>query len=326
MEKHIQMEVVKLKRTRLGNTDIEVSRLCFGSLTMTPFQANLSIEEGGRLIQYAYNKGVNFIDTAEIYDNYEYIKYALRGIKREDFVIATKCYAYTKEMAKQSLELALKELETDYVDIFLLHEQESIHTIRGHYEAIEYFLKAKDMGKIRAIGISTHRVEGVYAATQYDELDVVHPIINKAGIGIQDGSIYDMLKIIKKAYDMGKGIYGMKPLGGGHLISQVEESFNFVNSIPYIHSFAIGMQSEAEVDCNTALLQTGKIPNNLIEKLKKKKRRLIVADYCIACGNCVKTCKQKGIEIIDGKAVPNENCILCGYCARNCPEFCIKVI
>ncbi|WP_336513056.1 aldo/keto reductase [Clostridium sp. Cult3] len=316
----------QLKRKKLGNTDIEVSSLCFGSLTMTPFQANLPVDEGGRLIQYAYDKGINFIDTAEIYDNYSYIREALKGIKREDFVISTKCYAYTKAMAKDSLELALRELNTDYIDIFLLHEQESVHTVRGHYEAIEYFLKAKDMGKIRAIGISTHRVEGVYAVTQYDELEVVHPIINKEGIGIQDGNVDDMLNIIKKAYNMGKGIYGMKPLGGGHLIGQVEEAFNFVKNIPFIHSFAIGMQSQEEIDCNINLMETGRIPKDLEEKLKRKKRRLIVADYCIACGNCVKTCKQKGIEIVDGKATPNENCILCGYCARNCPEFCIKVI
>lgn len=316
----------QLKRKKLGNTDIEVSSLCFGSLTMTPFQANLPVDEGGRLIQYAYDKGINFIDTAEIYDNYSYIREALKGIKREDFVISTKCYAYTKAMAKDSLELALRELNTDYIDIFLLHEQESVHTVRGHYEAIEYFLKAKDMGKIRAIGISTHRVEGVYAVTQYDELEVVHPIINKEGIGIQDGNVDDMLNIIKKAYNMGKGIYGMKPLGGGHLIGQVEEAFNFVKNKPFIHSFAIGMQSQEEIDCNINLMETGRIPKDLEEKLKRKKRRLIVADYCIACGNCVKTCKQKGIEIVDGKATPNENCILCGYCARNCPEFCIKVI
>ena len=316
----------QLERRSLGKTGIEVSNLCFGSLTMTPFQANLPIEEGGKLIKYAYDSGINFIDTAEIYDNYQYIRYALEGIEREDFVIATKCYAYTKNMAKESLELALKELGTDYIDIFLLHEQESIHTVRGHYDAIEYFLKAKDMGKIRAIGISTHRVEGVYAVTQYDELDVVHPIVNKAGIGIQDGTIQDMLNIIEKAYNMGKGIYGMKPLGGGHLIGQVEESFNFVKNIPFIHSFAIGMQSKEEVDCNINLIETGKIPRELKEKLKKKKRKLIVADYCIACGNCIRTCKQQGIQIIDGKATPNENCILCGYCAKSCPEFCIKVI
>lgn len=315
-----------MDRIKLGNTGIEVSKLCFGSLTMTPFQANLSIKEGAQLIQYAYAKGINFIDTAEIYENYRYIKEALKGIRREDYVITTKCYAYTKEMAKESLDLALRELDTDYIDIFLLHEQESIHTLRGHYEAIEYFLEAKKIGKIRAIGISTHRVEGVYAATQFDEIEIVHPIVNKEGIGIQDGTVLDMLNIIERAYNMGKGIYGMKPLGGGHLITQAEDAFNFVKEIPFIHSFAIGMQSKEEVDCNVNLMETGQVPENLKEKLRKKKRKLIVADYCIGCGNCVKTCNQDGIQVINGKAIPNENCILCGYCARNCPEFCIKVI
>ena len=135
-----------------------------------------------------------------------------------------------------------------------------------------------------------------------------------------------MLEAIERAYNMGKGIYGMKPLGGGHLITQAEEAFNFVKGIPFIHSFAIGMQSKEEVDCNVNLMETGYVPENLKEKLRKKKRKLIVADYCIGCGNCVKTCNQGGIEIINGNAIPNRNCILCGYCARNCPESCIKVI
>ena len=128
-----------MEKVLLGNTNIEVSRLCFGSLTMTPFQANLTIKEGAYLIEHAYNRGINFLDTAEIYENYGYIREALKGIKREDYIIATKTYAYTEEMARDSVELALKELDTDYIDIFMLHEQESIHTLRGHYDAIEYF-------------------------------------------------------------------------------------------------------------------------------------------------------------------------------------------
>ncbi len=315
-----------MEKVKLGNTNIEVSRLCFGSLTMTPFQANLSVKEGAELIQYAYTKGINFIDTAEIYDNYKYIKEALKGIDRRDYVIATKTYAYSKELAEKSLNLALKELDTDYIDIFLLHEQESIHTIRGHYEAIEFFLKAKEKGIIRAIGISTHRIEGVLGANKYNEIEVIHPIVNMKGIGIQDGNIGEMLNAIEEAHRLGKGIYGMKPLGGGHLIGEAEKAFNFVKGIPYINSFAIGMQSKNEVDSNISLMNDGYVSEDLKEKLRKKKRKLIVADYCIGCGNCVNTCKQNGIEIIDGKAHPNENCILCGYCARNCPEFCIKVI
>lgn len=315
-----------MNRVKLGNTDIEVSRLCFGSLTMTPFQANLSIKEGSDLIKYAYKKGINFIDTAEIYENYQYIREALKGINRHDYIITTKCYAYTREMAKASLELALKKLKTNYIDIFMLHEQESIHTLRGHWDAIEYFLEAKKMGKIRAIGISTHRVEGVLGATQVGEIEVIHPIVNKEGIGIQDGNIEDMLIAIEKAYNKGKGIYGMKPLGGGHLINKAQEAFNFVKHLPYIHSIAIGMQSREEIDCNIDLMEKGIIPEHLSKKMKKKNRKLIIADYCMGCGNCVDICKHKGIEIINGKAVPNENCVLCSYCARNCPEFCIKVI
>ncbi len=59
-----------------------------------------------------------------------------------------------------------------------------------------------------------------------------------------------MLKAIEETHKLGKGIYGMKPLGGGHLIGEAEEAFNFVKSIPFIDSFAIGMQSKEEIDSN----------------------------------------------------------------------------
>lgn len=315
-----------MEKVVLGNTNIEVSRLCFGSLTMTPFQANLPIKEGADLIKYAFEKGINFLDTAEIYDNYGYIREALKEIKREDYVITSKSYAYTEKMAKDSLNLALKEIGTDYIDIFLLHEQESIHTIKGHYEAIEYFLKAKEAGKIRSFGISTHRVSGALAVKEFKEIEIIHPIVNKQGIGIHDGNIYDMLDVLKDLHEIGKGIYGMKPLGGGHLIKNVEESFNFVKNIPYIDSIAIGMQSTDEIDANIHLLEHGYIPKDITDRLKRKNRKLIVGDYCVGCGNCEKRCQQNGITVIDSKAIPNEKCILCGYCATVCPEFCIKVI
>lgn len=315
-----------MKKVKLGKTQLEVSRLCFGSLTMTPFQANLTVKEGAYLIEYAFDKGINFLDTAEIYDNYKYIREALKYIKREDFHIASKCYAYTKELAKESLDRALMELNTDYIDIFMLHEQESIHTINGHYEAIEYFIEAKKQGKIRSIGISTHTIAAAEAIKDFDEIEIIHPIVNKTGLGINDGEIHDMLKVLKELNNLGKGIYSMKPLGGGHLIKNVESAFNFVSDIPYIDSIAIGMQSKEEIDANISLINNGKIPKDMKERLKKRDRRLIVADYCIACGNCIERCRQKGIKIVNRKAEANSNCILCGYCATVCPEFCIKVI
>ncbi|MTI48970.1 aldo/keto reductase [Sporosalibacterium faouarense] len=316
-----------MKYKKLGNTDIEVSGLCFGSLTISPLQAALPIKRGAEIIKYSFDRGINFIDTAELYDNYGYIKEALKHINRKDFVIATKSYSYSKETAEASLRKALNDLDTDYIDIFLLHEQESEHTIRGHYEAIEYFLKAKEKGLIRAFGISTHRVQGVVDSLKYDEIEVLHPIVNKLGIGISDGTIEDMIKGIEMAYNKGKGIYGMKPLGGGHLIKSVEEAFNFVRDIPFLHSIAIGMQSQDEVDANVNLLEKGSIPKYIKDKLNKKGRKLHIAEWCLGCGKCVEVCQHGGIEIVNGKAVPvYDKCVFCGYCAKGCPEFCIKVI
>ena len=76
----------------------------------------------------------------------------------------------------------------------------------------------------------------------------------------------------------------------------------------------------------SSLINSGSIPENIKKKLTRKNRKLIVADYCMACGKCIEICKQKGISLINDQAVPNDKCILCGYCARVCPEFCIKVI
>jgi len=316
-----------MQKSMLGNTKIEVSRLCFGSLTMSPLQAHLPIEQGSNLLKYAFDREINFIDTAELYNNYEYIAEALKYIPRSKYIISTKSYSYSKETAEKSLNKALKELNTDYIDIFLLHEQESEHTIRGHYEAIEYFLKARDKGIIRAIGISTHRVDAVIGSLKYDDLQVIHPIVNKNGLGIQDGNIFDMIEAIRKAYERGKGIYGMKPLGGGHLIKSVEEAVEFVKNISYLSSIAIGMQSYEEIDANISLLEDGIIPVKIKDKLKNKARKLNVADWCIGCGNCTRVCKHGGIEIIDNKATAViDKCVLCGYCAASCPEFCIKVI
>ncbi len=315
-----------MEKRILGRTGIEVSRLCFGSLTMTPFQANLSIKEGAELITYAYKKGINFIDTAEIYENYEYIKEALKEIPRDDFVIATKTYAYTKELAKESLEKALKGLNVNYIDIFLLHEQESEHTIRGHFEALKYLLEEKKAGRIRAVGISTHKVEGALAINKYPQLDIIHPIVNKDGIGILDGTLEEMLSALEDLHKKGIGIYGMKPLGGGHLITRTEEALSFVFEKTYLDSIAIGMQSVDEVDANIEMLENGYINKKTSENLRKKDRKLIVHDYCIGCGNCVTRCQHGGITLVDNIAKPNENCILCGYCATVCPEFCIKVI
>ncbi len=311
----------------LGNTKIKVSRLCFGGLTIGPLQANLPVETGAEVLVEAFQRGVNFIDTAELYETYPYIRRALEIYGKKDIVISTKSYAYDEETAKKSLYKALKELHTDKINIFMLHEQESEHTIRGHYQALSYFLKMKEQGVIDAVGISTHTVRAVQVAGKMKEIDVIHPIINKEGIGIQDGTKDEMLEAIQQAHRNEKGIYGMKPLGGGNLLHSVDACFDYVLNLDCLHAIAVGMQTKEEVIANVLRFEGKEIPQEIHKKISKKPRKLLIDFWCERCGNCVKHCRHKALSIKDDKVIVDmDKCVLCGYCSSYCPQFCIKVI
>lgn len=313
-----------MQKSVLGKTGITVSRLCFGTLTMSPMQRNLKPSEGARLLLLAYDRGVNFLDTAEIYDNYEHIKLALK--ERPDYVVSTKCYAYDEKTALESWEKSVRSLGREYIDIFMLHEQESEHTLRGHKKAIAFFQKKKEQGYIGALGMSTHFIAGVEGALKHPLMDIIHPIFNEYGLGIVDGTIEQMQEIVQKCYAAGMGVLAMKPLGGGHLISRREQAFDFVLSKPYIHSVAMGMQSAAEVEYNCALCN-GESTAPFEKSIDMAKRTLLIQNWCEGCGKCERACKNNAITLINGKAtVDMSKCILCGYCAPGCPQFCIKVI
>lgn len=310
----------------LGKTNINVSKICFGSLTMGPLQRNLSTIEGASLIEYAFHKGVNFIDTAELYETYGHIKEALKRIPREEIVIASKCYAYSKETAKQSFEKALSEMNTDYVDVFMLHEQMNELTIRGHYEAIEYFLKQKEIGKIKAFGISTHYVAGVLGAIKYPEIEIVHPILNYNGLGIQDGTRSDMEEALKAYHKRGGGVFAMKPFGGGNLLGNINQCFEYLEAQKYVDSIAFGMQSFAEIDYNVAMINGEQILDSVKSGISISEKKLQIADWCIGCGACVNKCDHKALTLENGAvSIDRARCVLCGYCSTVCPEFCIKV-
>ena len=314
-----------MKRIRLGNTGIEVSRLCFGGLVIGPLQKNMTVEAGAGVIVRALEKGVNFIDTAELYGTYGHIREAVRRSGTRP-VIATKSYAYSREGAAQSLEKARYELDTDVIDIFLMHEQETRLTLRGHREALEYYLEAKQKGVIRAVGVSTHNIEVVEAAAEMPEIEVIHPLVNRTGIGIGDGSVEQMLKAVERAYEKGKGIYSMKPLGGGNLIRSYQDCMKFVLELPFIHSIAVGMQSEEEVIMNVSLFNGEEVPSEAVKALESRQRRLHIDYWCEGCGKCVDRCGQKALRISEGKAVVDSSrCVLCGYCGSACPVFALKI-
>lgn len=310
---------------QLGKTGIAVSRLCMGVLTIGPLQSNLPLEEGADLLVYAIQRGINFFDTAKIYNNYPYIKRALArsGVRP---VITSKSYDYTYNGMKDSVEQALDEMGISYIDIFMLHEQESELTLKGHREALQYLLAAREKGMVRAVGMSTHSVRGVMAGARAREIEVIHPLINQQGLGIMDGSRDDMLNAINYAHAAGKGIYAMKALGGGNLLNDAYNSFAFVRSLASIDSMAVGMKSRDEIDLNIAWMEERRVPK-LETRVARQPRRLIIEDHCLGCGKCTENCRYEALKVENGRAtVEQGKCILCGYCSRFCEEFCIKIV
>lgn len=304
-----------------------ISKLCFGTLALSNLQNKGEFANKVDVLNYAYEKGINFYDTAELYDNYDILNAFLKNKKRESIYIATKSYAYNKATAKYSIEKALDELNTDYIDIFMLHEQDNGNNFKGHYEAVEEFMKYKQKGVINKFGISTHAIKAVVDSVQFKEIDVVFTIVNKTGIGINDGTGSQMIEAVKVAKSKGKFIMAMKPYGGGHLLSDTKEAFDFVNSIMEIDSIAIGIRNRQEVDLNLCYFDGRTASDDLKNSVNKQNRELNIAYWCVGCGKCIKRCKQNALSIVDGKCVVNmEKCVLCSYCASECDDFCIKIV
>jgi predicted aldo/keto reductase-like oxidoreductase len=314
----------KMEYRKLGKTGITVSRLAYGTLALGPYQANLSLKAGAKLLREALDLGVNFIDTAEVYDTYAYIREAIHG-QRGKVVLCSRSYAYDELGMRHSLQKALDAFNTDYIDIFMLHEQESALTLKGHRPALEYLLKAKEQGLIKAIGLSTHYLAGVKAALDTPEIEVIFALLNHKGIGIQDGSAAQMQSLLDQAEKLGKGIFIMKALGGGHLYKHSFEALTWVRDLPWVHSVAVGMQSQEELLYNCAVFSESVPEKQIAEKLNLAKRELKI-EFCCGCGKCIPHCPFEALSLKGGKVeVDKDKCLLCSYCASHCEGFCLKV-
>jgi aryl-alcohol dehydrogenase-like predicted oxidoreductase len=301
---------------------------------MGPLQAKLPLKQGASLIRAAVEAGVNFIDTAELYGTYEYVREAIAGddglsaSDRERIVVASKSYDYTYDGMRLAVERALRSMGLDHIDIFLLHEQESALTLKGHQEALRYLVRARQAGQVRAIGVSTHHVACVRAATLMPEIDVIHPLLNRSGIGIADGTVSDMLEAVREARFAGKGIYSMKALGGGALLGDVEGSLAWTLALPFVDSVAVGVKTLDELCMDLAIFE-GRTPDDALRSRTRQNKALIIEPWCTGCGTCVARCTHGALTISRGSGravVDTTRCVLCGYCQVACPEFCMKVV
>lgn len=324
-----------MKKNQLGNTGLYVSPVAFGVLTVGNTQLDLPLEEGAALIRHAIKKGINFFDTAQYYETYPYLREALKGIDMTADpscrpIICTKCLDVTYSAMEAAIEEALREMNLETIDIFLLHEvrQDPDWEIRsGAWQCLQDY---KASGVIRAIGVSTHHIDVVQRMANVPECDVVFPLINYAGLGIRKGSeagtSEEMAAAIAECSRAGKGVFAMKAFGGGNLTGTYRKALDYVSGLEGIDSIMVGIGKEEEIDRLVAYAE-GTLPEDYQPDISNKRIYIDQGD-CEGCGTCLDRCPNKAIfRGENGLAQVNYDiCLTCGYCAPVCPVRAIIML
>ena len=209
-----------MTRMRLGKTGLMVSRVGFGGI---PIQ-RIPKEEAVTIVRGVIDLGVNFIDTANGYsDSEEKIGVAIKGIKRDSLVISTKSRAPDKKSLLENLDLSLKRLGTDYIDIFHLHNvstpesRDAAFAPGGAYEGVEEAVKA---GKIRFPAFSSHNIRFAVDIMKTGKFAAV-----QLGFNCLDNEAEQEAIPLAKKLDI--GFIGMKPIGGG-MIENIGAAMRYV--------------------------------------------------------------------------------------------------
>jgi len=241
-----------------GQTGLKVSRLSMGTGTNgwghRSEQTALGLDGLAKLLRLAYDHGVTFWDSADQYGSHPHIARALRGIPRDAVVIATKTSARTATDVRRDVERFLREMETDRLDILLLHFMTQSNWPKRYADAMEALSQAKEQGKVRAVGVSCHGLGALSAAAETDWADVVLARINFAGVNM-DARPAKVAPLIERMYASGKAIYGMKILGCGQLAGEARTAIQYVFQLGTVHAITVGTSKREHLFENLRLVE-----------------------------------------------------------------------
>jgi uncharacterized protein len=318
-----------MKMIELGKTGLLVSPIGFGVLTIGDNQLNLPLAEGADIVRYGLEHGINFLDTAQCYRTYPYIREAMKGTGFEPVISSKSLDCSAKDMAF-AIEEARIALDRDVIDIFLLHEVRNDPDFENRAGAWEQLQEAKSKGIVKAIGVSTHHVDVAEKMADIPACDVLFPLINMESLGIREGNGFgtkeDMAEAIRKNAMEGKGIFAMKAFGGGNLVGNYRNCLDYVTSLNGISSVMLGFGSTQEVDRAIEYAE-GHLSPEYVPDVSKKKIIIDPGD-CEGCGSCLLRCPNHAITMsLQGIAqVDHSICLTCGYCAPVCPTRAIILI
>ena len=322
-----------MKTVTLGKTGITTPQNAFGAL---PVQ-RVDMPTAVHLLRKAYAGGMTFFDTARAYsDSEEKLGEAFAGM-RDKIYIASKTMATTPEQLEQDLHTTLRNLRTDYVDIYQLHMASQCYAPgdgTGLYEAMQ---KAKRQGKIRHIGITAHKIgvaEEIVRSGLYETLQFPFSYL------ATDRDI----ALVRACEQAGMGFIAMKGLSGG-LLTNAAACMAFMSDYPVLPIW--GIQRESELDQWLGFFEKPAVMTPALRAVIEADRRELASDFCRGCGYCapctvgivIHQCARMSQMIrrspsaawlsekwqAEMSKIPS--CIECGACLQRCPyELNIPVL
>jgi aryl-alcohol dehydrogenase-like predicted oxidoreductase len=256
----------------LGKTGIQVSLVGMGTGSHGSGQASnqtrLGIKEFTRLVRHALDQGIRLFDVADQYGSHVYLREALKGVPRDQYVIQTKTHATKYADARSHIERYRMELGVDYIDIVLLHCMQTLDWPAKNAESMEYLMDAKAQKIIRAHGTSCHGMDplGIAARSPFVEIDLAR--INPEGVKMDNPKNPDeVASRLEEMHNAGKGVIGMKVFGEGAFKEpeRRDASLRYVLGLGTVNAFIIGLESTDQVDelltrTAAALADLGKRP------------------------------------------------------------------
>lgn len=311
----------------LGRTGLTVCRNGFGAL---PIQ-RIGVEEAARLLVRACEGGVDFIDTANFYtDSERKIGVALKSLRRDRLVLATKTGATDVAGFWAHLENSLRMLGTDWIDVYQFHNPRRCPLPGDGSGLYEAMVEARERGLIRFIGITNHRLDTARQAVAsglYDTLQFPFSYLS----GEQE------LSLVRACASAQVGFIAMKALSGG-LITHARAAYAYLRQFPNVLPIW-GIQRERELDEFLACAANPPSLDAELQAVIDRDRAELTGEFCRGCGYCmpcpagieINTCARMSLllrrspsaghlsEAGQSKMLKVRDCLECGQCRAKCP-------
>ncbi len=259
-----------MKKVRLGRTNLQVTKTAFGAL---PIQ-RITLEESDKLLRKAFEGGINFFDTANMYtDSEEKIGHALSDV-RDKIIIATKSQVFDKNRIIDNIDNSLRSLKTDYIDIFQFHNPQQLPSD----EIYQVVCQEKQKGKINHIGITSHKIDLAFEAVKtglYQTMQFPFSLLS----GEKEN------QLVNECKKNDTGFIAMKAMAGG-LITDSMASFGFMSQFDHVVPI-YGIQLMSELNEFLALENNPPIYNAELKHQIEKSKEGLSGDFCRSCGYCL---------------------------------------